>query len=216
MKAETKNLIQRYERTLSGLLKAISAHKHMLPLWLAPVYEKLYWLTHARVLVVFSRLFAGTYRLPRKRTTPRPSRANQPAKPPSFPLLPKAWKWLTRALPSPVCEAVRAHAAELQQLLSEPAAIELLAIAPTLRHHLRPLCRALGVTLPGETPPPDPGPEPPPPPPEPRPLPPIGDVVHRREAGPLPRRVDLGPSYRSQKNWLWPVMPSHVHFVAIS
>jgi hypothetical protein len=89
-----------------------------------------------------------------------------------------------------MCEAARACAEELQQFLSEPAMVAVFETAPALRTHLRPLCRALGVTLPGEPKPPpeEVGPEPPPPPAVPRPMPEIGMVIHGRKPEPPPVR----------------------------
>jgi hypothetical protein len=101
-------------------------------------------------------------------------------------------------LPSPICEAARACGAELQQLLSEPATAEIFAAAPALRTHLRPLCRALGVTLPAEPAPPDAhGPEPEPPPAVIRPLPEPGWTIHGRELTPAQsREIDTATSAR--------------------
>ena len=213
MQTEIGNLTDRYQRIISALLKAVSAHSQVLALWLNPVLTKLILGYHCRALDLLGKLFAGLYRRRRPSGAPRKPSTRQAAPARIFPT---AWKWLTRALPSPVHEAAQAAAAELQQLLSEPATRAIFEAAPGLRRHLRPVCRALGVTLPGEQPPRDPGPEPPPPPPEPRPLPQIGDVVHPRPGGPLPRRVNLGPSYRSQKKDISPAALSHAHFVTIS
>jgi hypothetical protein len=218
------DLTSRYERIITGLLSAISAHKLVLPRWLLPVYEKLYWRTHARVLQVFFRLRTGTYRKPRKRPASSPAApppatstpatstpatpalaapdppvgaAKPPARKPAGPPLPRAWKWLARALPSPMWEAARTCADDLQHWLAEPEACALLAAAPSLRTHLRPLCHAIGVLLPGEDPPPDAGagPEPPPPPPEPWPLPEIGEVVRDRDGRVVPpRRISPAPA----------------------
>ena len=171
MQTQTEDLTRRYERIITGLLSAIRANNRVFPLWLTPLLDRLVLRCHCRALNLLGKLAYGLYRQPHKRTTPRPPATKPATLAPKKPLLPTAWKWLTRALPSPMCEAARACGAELQQFLSEPATAELFAAAPALRHHWRPLCRALGVTLPGEKPPSETGPEPEPRPAVPRPRP---------------------------------------------
>ena len=179
METNIEPLTRRYERIITGLLAAIGAANRFFPLWLAPLFDRLVLKGHCRALNLLGKLAAGLYRQPRPHTAPRKSPAKPATPAPKNPLMPTAWKWFTRALPSPVCEAARACGAELQQLLCEPAMVEIFQAAPALRHHLRPLCRALGVTLPAEPLPPDAhGPEPDPPPAVLRPLPEIGTVVH--------------------------------------
>ena len=189
MQTDIEPLTRRYERIITGLLSAIGANNRVFPLWLNPLLNRLILKGHCRALNLLGKLAAGLYCQPRTRTTPRKPPTEPESKPatpaPKNPRMPTAWKWLTRALPSPICEAARACGAELQQLLSEPATAEIFAAAPALRTHLRPLCRALGVTLPAEPAPPDAhGPEPDPPPAVLRPLPEPGLVVHGRDGQP--------------------------------
>ena len=196
METNIEPLTRRYERIMTGLFTAISGNKLVYPLWLIPLYDRLIIKGHCRALNLLGKLAAGLYRQPRPRTTPRRTQAtpeSTPARPRTAPRLPAMWKWLTRALPSPVCEAARASGAELQQFLSEPAMVELFAAAPALRTHLRPLCRALGVTLPAETPPPDAhGPEPEPPPAIPLPIPEPGWTIKGRVLTPAQSRdIDM-------------------------
>ena len=182
METNIELLTRRYERIITALLLAMGAanRARYFPLWLNPLLDRLILKGHCRALDLLGKLAAGLYRQPHARTTPRkPPTMPATTTAPKKPKLPTAWKWFTRALPSPVCEAARARGAELQLLLSEPAMVEIFQAAPALRHHLRPLCRALGVTLPAEPLPPDAhGPEPEPPPAVLRPLPEIGTVVH--------------------------------------
>jgi hypothetical protein len=63
---------------------------------------------------------------PRKRSTPR---------------IPTAEAWLIQTLR----HEAAAYASQLAHLLAEPAAVELLAAAPTTDHFLRPICRLLGI-----------------------------------------------------------------------
>jgi hypothetical protein len=192
METQTDHFTRRYERIMTGLFATISANNLVFPRWLNPLFGRLVLKGHCRALTLLGRLFAGLYRQPRPRTAPRPAPAapSAPARARSAAVkLPTTWKWLARALPSPMWEAARVCAAELQQFLCEPEAIAAFAAAPALRHHLRPLCRALGVTLPGEPKPPDAdSPEPPPPPAVKLPMPEIGDVIHGRNPEPPPVR----------------------------
>jgi hypothetical protein len=188
MHTGTETLTQRYTPIITRLIAAIGAanRARYFPLWLAPLLDRLIVKGHCRALNLLGKLAVGLYRLPRTRTAPRKP-PTKPETPPATPkpkklYLPTSWKWLTRALPAPVCEAARAAGAELQLLLSEPETAEIFAAAPALRTHLRPLCRALGVTLPGEPLPADAhGPEPDPPPAVVRPLPEPGWTIAGRD-----------------------------------
>jgi hypothetical protein len=195
METETDHFTRRYERIMTGLFATISANNLVFPLWLNPLFDRLVLKGHCRALKLLGQLFAGLYRPRHPRTAPRPNPERQSsdaakpaaARPRSALRLPTTWKWLARALPSPMWEAARVCAAELQQFLCEPDSLATIAAAPALRHHLRPLCRALGVTLPGEPKPPDAdSPEPPPPPAVKLPMPEIGDDIHGREPEPPP------------------------------
>ena len=163
METETETLTHRYEGIIGALLTGIAKHKHVLPAWLFPVFDKMFKSTYMRGLVLLSRLMAGIYRQPRQRTT---KRKPSPPKPPVFipPDQPPTtgWMWLSLVFPAVFAPALATARVDLQQLLSEPGMGRLFEAAPALRRHLRPLCRALGVTLPGDpAPPPDPAPLPP-------------------------------------------------------
>ena len=196
METNIEPLTRRYERIIAPLFTALGAANlaRYVPLWLNPLLDRLIIKGHCRALGLLCKLAAGLYRQPRPRTTLRtpPARPDaQPATPaPRKPKLPTSWNWFTRALPLPVCAEVRACGAELQLLLCEPAMAEIFAAAPALRHHLRPLCRAFGVTLPGEPLPPDAhGPEPEPPPAIVRPLPEPGWTIAGRTLTPAESRA---------------------------
>src|ERR1019366_7002843 len=81
MQTERESLTHRYGQIITALIRAVGKHNRVLPLWLFPVFDKLIKTTHMRAIVLLSRLLAGTYRQPRKRTTPRSS---SPPKPPVF------------------------------------------------------------------------------------------------------------------------------------
>jgi hypothetical protein len=195
MQTGTETLTQRYTPIITRMLDAFGAHNRIFPLWLNPLLGRLIIRGHCRALNLLGKLAAGLYCLPRRRTAPRKpptTTASQAAatQAPKKPRLPMAWKWLTRALPSPICDAARAAGAELQQLLSEPETAEIFAAAPALRTHLRPLCRALGVALPAEPLPADAhGPEPDPPPAVVRPLPEPGWTIEGRTLTPAESRA---------------------------
>ena len=201
MNPETEALTLRYGRIINGLFQAISAHNHVLSAWLFPVINTLYRRTHMRVVKLLEKLRAGTYRQPRPRTTPRPPPATKPARAPG-PVVPEGqphpstWRWLIRLLPPASAQAASAAATELAQLLEEPGMAALFTSVPALRHHLRPLCRALGLALPGEPPPTPPEHDPPTPPPAPpiTPLPFGAELVHGRAPAPAPKPAPiLGP-----------------------
>ena len=192
METNTDHLTHRYERIMTGLFETIWANNRVFPTWLTAFFDRLMLRHHCRAINLLCRLFDGRYRPPHPCSTPRKP-ATKPATPaPKKPAFPSAWKWVTRALPSPMCEAARACGAELQHFLSEPAMVEAFAAAPALRTHLRPLCRALGVTLPAEPPPSDPGPEPEPPPAIPLPIPEPGWTIKGRVLTPAQSRdIDM-------------------------
>ena len=114
METNIEPLTRRYERIITALLLAMGAanRARYFPLWLTPLLDRLVLKGHCRALGVLCKLAAGLYRQPRTRTTPRTPPARPDAQPatqtPRKPKLPTAWKWFTRALPSPVCEAARA------------------------------------------------------------------------------------------------------------
>src|SRR5271168_4144404 len=122
---------------------------------------------------------------------------------------PSTWRWLIRLLPPASSQAASAAAVELAQLLQEPGTAALFTTVPALRHHLRPLCRALGLALPGEPPPTPPEHDPPTPPPAPpiTPLPFGAELVHGRAPAPAPKPAPIlgPPRYRYR---LVPFSPS--------
>ena len=161
MQTEMEHLSLRYTSLFSAFIGEFAKHALVLPVWLNALFGAAITKPYIRALKLLSKLKAGIYRLPRKRTS---KRASTP-KPPVFipPDRPKTsrWMWLARILPTVIAPATATYRAELQQLLSEPAMAAVFVQAPALRRHLRPLCRALGVTLPGDPkPPPDPEPAP--------------------------------------------------------
>ena len=158
MQTEMELLTLRYTSLFSAFLKGIAPHTRALPAWLDALFGTAITRPYIRALKLLSKLKAGIYRLPRKRTSKRTSKRASTPKPPVFipPDRPKTsrWMWLARILPTVMAPAAATYRAELQQLLSEPAMATVFAQAPALRRHLRPLCRALGVTLPNDPPPP--------------------------------------------------------------
>ena len=165
MQTEMELLTLRYTSLFGAFTRAIGPHSLALPVWLNALFDATITKPYIRGLKLLSKLRQGLYRLPRKRTSKRTTKRATTPKPPVFipPDRPKTsrWMWLARILPTVMAPAAATYRAELQQLLSEPAMAMVFAQAPALRRHLRPLCRALGVTLPNDpTPPPDPEPAP--------------------------------------------------------
>ena len=174
MQTEMELLTLRYTSLFGAFTRAIGPHSLALPVWLNALFDATITKPYIRGLKLLSKLRQGLYRLPRKRTSKRTTKRATTPKPPVFipPDRPKTsrWMWLARILPTVMAPAAATYRAELQQLLSEPAMATVFAQAPALRRHLRPLCRALGVTLPNDpTPPPDPEPAPVTPPRRPQP-----------------------------------------------
>src|ERR1019366_3625366 len=101
METEASTLTHRYEGIIGALLKGIAKHKHVLPAWLFPVFDKMFKATYMRGLVLLSRLMAGSYRQPRKRTTKRPPSPPKPRvfTPPAQPP-PPVWMWLSLVFPA--------------------------------------------------------------------------------------------------------------------
>jgi hypothetical protein len=194
MQTVTELLTQRYQPIITALIQAVNAHNRVMSAFLFPLFGKLIRISHLRVLALVSRLLAGTYRRPRQRTTPGITPRTPPTKPrtptPPDEILPAAWMWLPRLLPARVAPAAATFRADLQHVLSEPAMAELFVAAPALRTHLRPLCRAFGVTLPGD----------PAPPPDPEPLPP--DHVPAPPIRPVPEPVE-----RVSPDMWWMTLP---------
>ena len=202
MQTEVDAFTRRYERIFTTLHAVLAAHGHILSRWLTPVLDRLVLRCHCHALDLLARVAAGFYRRRRPGLTRRPAASRPAPQAAQFAsILPMAWKWLTRALPSPVHEAAQQAGAELQALMSEPATMAIFDSAPALRRLLRPVCRALGATLPGEKKPRDPGPEPPPPAPEPPPPPGTGLFGRAPEQPTTGPRVIFIPSFAREKNW---------------
>jgi hypothetical protein len=178
MQTGTQLFTQRYQPLITALITAVNAHNHVMSAFLGPLFSKLIRITHIPALKLLCRLRAGTYRRPHPRTAPRAKSTKPRTRTPPAEILPTSWMWLPRLLPAPVAPAAASFRAELQLLLSEPAMADLFAEAPALRTHLRRLCRAFGVTLPGD----------PAPPPDPEPLPP--DHVPAPPIRPVPEPVE--------------------------
>ena len=89
---------------------------------------------------LMARLAAGTPTKPRQPGA-RPSASPGPSGPRKANPLPSGRFWLIRALGP---EAA-AYARQLETLLAEPAAAELLAVAPAARRIIRPLTRLLAI-----------------------------------------------------------------------
>src|SRR5664279_4757373 len=98
METDASTLTHRYELIISAFLRGIAKHNHALPGWLATVFDKMFKATHMKTLVLLCKLMAGTYRLPRKRTTKRPTAPKTPVfSPPGQPRT-TGWMWLARIL----------------------------------------------------------------------------------------------------------------------
>src|SRR5450631_852753 len=82
---KTETLTHRYERIIGALLTGIAKHKHVLPAWLFPVFDKMFKATYMRGLVLLSKLMVGIYRQPRKRkpSLPKPPVFIPPDQPPT-------------------------------------------------------------------------------------------------------------------------------------
>ena len=52
METERETLTHRYERIIGALLTGIAKHKHVLPAWLFPVFDKMFKATYMRGLVL--------------------------------------------------------------------------------------------------------------------------------------------------------------------
>lgn len=95
----------------------------------------------ARVVRLATALQAGTLRIRPARH--RPPRRNPPATVPPKPRLPRSFGWLVRRV-----RAVAFGRSQLEHLLAQPDMAALIAAAPPVGHHIRPICRMLGVRPP--------------------------------------------------------------------
>ncbi len=120
------------------------------------------------IVALWSRITRAARRFARLATrlaageTPRPSRPDGHSGPPPA-RLPTARGWLVADLK----HAGAVYAAQLETLLAEPLAAELLAASPAAARILRPLCRMLGIAAAQRTGKPAKPPTPIPPPPTP-------------------------------------------------
>ncbi len=142
---------ERFATLTESVAKALAAEGLRLGLvapWLALVWCKLR-STGARILRIAAALEAGTLRLSPPRhlpplpprmedTAPRPDHAKARRK-----AIPTGFGWLLRRV-----TALSFGRSQLEYLLAEPDMAELIAAAPQVAHHLRPICRMLGVKPP--------------------------------------------------------------------
>ena len=103
----------------------------------------------AHILAIAARLQAGTLRLRPPRERIRPTRKPEPpeadAAPdaPEKPRFPRSFAWLLHRT-----TGMGFGRSQLTHLLHQPDMAELIAAAPPIAHHLRPICRMLGVKPP--------------------------------------------------------------------
>ncbi len=100
----------------------------------------------ARVVALAARLEAGTLRPgpPRERRLPsRPPAPPEAADAPPKLVLPRGFAWLLHRVPG-----IGFGRSQLTFLLAQPDMADLIAAAPPIAHHLRPICRMLGVKPP--------------------------------------------------------------------
>ena len=132
----------------------------------------------AQVLALAAAFAAGTLRWhprperpyrPRPKAPPEGQQAPRPSPVPERPKLPTAFGWLIRRA------RVAFGRSQMDHLLAQPDMQDLIAAVPPIAHHLRPVCRMLGVKPPPGLFPPrrkprrPPRPTPPPDPPAPSP-----------------------------------------------
>ncbi len=139
---------ERFATLTESVARALAAEGLRLGLvapWLALVWCKLR-STGARILRIAAALEAGTLRLSPPRPLPplAPRTEAKPANPgPKRKEIPTGFGWLLRRV-----TALSFGRSQLEYLLNEPDMAELIAAAPQVAHHLRPVCRMLGVKPP--------------------------------------------------------------------
>ncbi len=139
---------ERFATLTESVARALAAEGLRLGLvapWLALVWCKLR-STGARILRIAAALEAGTLRLTPPRPLPPlpPPTDEKPAHPqPRQKGLPQGFGWLLRRV-----TALSFGRSQLEYLLAEPDMAALIAAAPQVAHHLRPVCRMLGVRPP--------------------------------------------------------------------
>ena len=139
---------ERFAILVEGVAKALAAEGLRLGLvapWLALVWCKLR-STGARILRFAAAIEAGTLRLGPPRPLP-PLMPLTEAKPAASKArrkdIPQGFGWLLRRV-----TALSFGRSQLEYLLAEPDMAELIQAAPQVAHHLRPICRMLGVKPP--------------------------------------------------------------------
>ena len=170
----------------------------------------------ARVLALAAAYAAGTLRLrpsrerpyrPRPKTPPEAQEAPKAPPVPEKPKLPTGFGWLLRR------GRVGFGRSQMEYLLGQPDMQDLIAAVPPIAHHLRPVCRMLGVTPPPglfpprrkprrpprETPPR----EPPAPPPEPAAKAPRSPRYLGPELRPIPGVYEPPPPHLRAR-WYFP------------
>ncbi len=139
---------ERFATLTESVARALAAEGLRLGLvapWLALVWCKLR-STGARILRIAAALEAGSLRLRPPRPLPPlpPPTDEKPAHPqPRRKGLPTGFGWLLRRV-----TALSFGRSQLEYLLAEPDMAELIQAAPQVAHHLRPVCRMLGVKPP--------------------------------------------------------------------
>jgi hypothetical protein len=182
IQALAPDLARRFALIVAGLA-ALVAHRFLreprLQSLIVPLWTRLT-RTARRFNHLMARLAANRPSKPRTRphrASPDPARTAAP--------LPTGHGWLIRALP----QEAAAYASQLESLLAEPAAANLLATSPAAGRILRPLARMLGLSAfaPKRTRP------------KRRPQPASPGAAPRRGAPIPPLHPD--PSYRPSANW---------------
>ncbi len=142
---------ERFATLTESVARALAAEGLRLGLvapWLALVWCKLR-STGARILRIAAALEAGTLRLtPPRPLPPLPPRTGDASPRPDHAKarrkeIPQGFGWLLRRV-----TALSFGRSQLEYLLAEPDMAALIAAAPPIAHHLRPICRMLGVKPP--------------------------------------------------------------------
>ncbi len=201
---------ERFATLTESVAKALAAEGLRLGLvapWLALVWCKLR-STGARILRIAAALEAGTLRLsPPRKLPPLPPRTEDaaPGAPkPKRKAIPTGFGWLLRRV-----TALSFGRSQLEYLLAEPDMAELIQAAPQVAHHLRPICRMLGVKPPPGLFPPRRPPRRTRPPAPPKPAPETAEkkpvAATRRPDGPFPAFVPRKRKRRRRPFTLFPL-----------
>ncbi len=133
----------RFGRILGLLAKLVAAGFLRNPRLVLPIIPLWTRLNRAarRCERLMAHLAAGHLPKPRKPRAPSSVSPGPSGPPPSGPALPTGRGWLVRELGS---EAT-CYGSQMQSLLAEPAAVELLRLAPTANRIVNPILRMLGI-----------------------------------------------------------------------